>query len=49
MFTDVSVALLLHIQEILGSNLGPETHYPDLGFLWFYSVLPSKYDGSTVN
>jgi hypothetical protein len=32
MITNVAVewlALLLHIQEVLGSNLSPETGYPD--------------------
>jgi hypothetical protein len=29
-------ALLLYIQEVLHSNLGPETGYPEVlrGFLW---------------
>jgi hypothetical protein len=26
------LTLLLCIQEVLGSNLGPETSYPDCGF-----------------
>jgi hypothetical protein len=32
------LTLLLRIWEVLGSNLGPETGYPDLGFSWFSSV-----------
>jgi hypothetical protein len=30
---------LHHIREVPGSNLGPETGYPDLSFSWFASVL----------
>jgi hypothetical protein len=30
--------LLLHNREVPGSNLGPETGYPDRGFSWFSSV-----------
>jgi hypothetical protein len=32
-----SLTLLLRILEILASNLGPETGYPEF-FSWFYSV-----------
>jgi hypothetical protein len=31
------VALLLHIQEIIGLNLSPETHYPDMFFVVLHS------------
>jgi hypothetical protein len=31
---------LFRIREVPGSNLGPDTGYPDWGFSWFSSVLP---------
>jgi hypothetical protein len=34
------VAHLLRIKEALGSNLGHETRYPDLGSPLFLSVTP---------
>jgi hypothetical protein len=42
------LTLLLCIQEVLGSNLGPETGYPDCGFSWFSSVLTGKLWDSTL-
>jgi hypothetical protein len=36
------LALLLHIREVPGWNLGPESGYPDWGCLWFSSVPPRK-------
>jgi hypothetical protein len=30
--------VVLYICEALGSNLGPETGYPDQGFMQFFSV-----------
>jgi hypothetical protein len=38
-----SVALLLCIQEVPGSNIIPETGFYDLVFVWFYSVPPGEY------
>jgi hypothetical protein len=43
------LALLLRIREVPGSNLGPETDYPDWGFSWFSSVFPGKCRDSTLN
>jgi hypothetical protein len=34
-FKHHKTTLLLHIREVLGSNLGSVTGYPDRGFLWF--------------
>jgi hypothetical protein len=36
------LTLLLRIREVPGSNLDPETGYPDLGFSCFFSVSPGK-------
>jgi hypothetical protein len=36
--------LLLRVQKALGSNLGPETGYPDRGFSWFSSVPILSFD-----
>jgi hypothetical protein len=36
------LTFLLHIWEVLGSNLGPETSYPDWTFSYFFSVFPGK-------
>jgi hypothetical protein len=36
------LSLLLRIWYVVGSNLGPETGYPDRKGLWFSSVLPNK-------
>jgi hypothetical protein len=33
------LTLLLHIQEVPDSNLGPVTSYPDLGFCGFSQSL----------
>jgi len=33
------LTLLLRIQEVPGSNLGPETGYTDWGFSWFSQSL----------
>jgi hypothetical protein len=33
------LTLLLTVREAQGSNIGPETSYPDLGFSWFLSYL----------
>jgi hypothetical protein len=35
--------LLLRIQWVAGSNLGPETGYADLGFSWFFAVTPGEW------
>jgi hypothetical protein len=43
------LTLLLHIQEVLGSNHGPETDYPDRFFLWFSSVPPGKCQDNVFN
>jgi hypothetical protein len=43
------LALLLYIQEVLGSNLFSETGYPDWGFSWFSSVPPDKFRDITLN
>jgi hypothetical protein len=42
-------ALLLHIREFAGPNLGPKTGYPLKVFSWFSSVPPSKCRDSTLN
>jgi hypothetical protein len=39
---------LLHIQEVLGLNLSPETDYLIEDFLWFSSVYPDKCSASTT-
>jgi hypothetical protein len=31
------------IREVPGSNLSPDTGYPDLGFSWLFSVPPGKF------
>jgi hypothetical protein len=36
--------LLLHIEDVPGSNLGPETGHPDRPFVIFLS-LPGKFWG----
>jgi hypothetical protein len=36
------LALLLYVLEVLGSNLGLGTSYPNR-FSWFSSVSPGKY------
>jgi hypothetical protein len=44
-WTDVTakwLALLFHNWEVPVSNLGPETDYPDWGFLQSSSVPPGK-------
>jgi hypothetical protein len=44
----IDLALLLHhIQKILGSNLGPETDFLDLGFQWFSQPLQA-YAGTVL-
>jgi hypothetical protein len=42
------LTLLLHLQEVPGSNLGLETSYPDWGFSWISSVPPGKCQDSTL-
>jgi hypothetical protein len=37
------------IREVPGSNLGPETGYPDCVFSWFSSNPPGKYLDITIN
>jgi hypothetical protein len=39
----VELLPLLHIWEVLGSNLGPQTSYPDCRISWISSVRPSNY------
>jgi hypothetical protein len=34
--------LMVRIQELPDSNLGPEIDYPDSGLSWFASVLPGE-------
>jgi hypothetical protein len=41
--------LLLLIREVPGSNLCPNTSYPDRGVSWFYSAPPDKYQDSALN
>jgi hypothetical protein len=36
------LTLFLRISEVPGSNLDPETGYPDLRFSWFSSVPPGE-------
>jgi hypothetical protein len=36
------LTLLLHNQEVPGSNIGSETGYPDWGISWFFSVPPGN-------
>jgi hypothetical protein len=43
------LTLLLGIQEVPGSNLGPETGYPYWGFSWLFSVCPGKSRDSILN
>jgi hypothetical protein len=40
--------VLLHIWEVLGSNIIPETGYPER-FLWFFSDPPGKFRDITLN
>lgn len=52
MLFDIAVewlARLPRMQEVMGSNFGPETCYPGQGFFWFYSVPPGKYRYCTWN
>jgi hypothetical protein len=35
--------ILLRVREVPGSNLGPETGYPDLWFSWVSPVPPRKW------
>jgi hypothetical protein len=42
------LTLLLHIQEVPGWNLGPETAYLDWSFSYFFSVLPGEFRDSTL-
>jgi hypothetical protein len=44
-----AVMLLTCIKKILGSNLEPDTDYPDLCLSWFTSVLPGKCSESASN
>jgi len=37
------LALLVHIRDILGSNLDPETGHPHCGSPWFYLVPPFQF------
>jgi hypothetical protein len=39
---DELLTLLLHILEVLGSNLSPETGYPDRFFVVFLSPFGQK-------
>jgi hypothetical protein len=39
---------LLRIREVRGSNLDTQSGYPDQSFLWFSSVLPGKWQDSTL-
>jgi hypothetical protein len=36
------------IREVAGSNLSPDTSYPDWGCSWFSSVPPGEYQDSTL-
>jgi hypothetical protein len=42
------LTLLLPIQKLQGSNLGPETSYPDWGFSWYSSVPSGEFRDSTL-
>jgi hypothetical protein len=39
---------LLRIREVLGSNVGPETGYPDWACSWFYSFSPGEWRPSIL-
>jgi hypothetical protein len=43
------LAFLLHIRDISGWNLGPETDNPDWRSSWFSSIPPGKCWDSTLN
>jgi hypothetical protein len=43
------LTLLFSIREVTGSNLGPETGYPDWAFSCFFSVPPRKFWDSTLS
>jgi hypothetical protein len=43
------LTFLLRTREVPGSNLGPETGYPDWGISWLSSVPPGKCRNSPVN
>jgi hypothetical protein len=42
------LTLLLCIQEVPGSNLNPETGYPDWGFSWFSSIPTGECQDSAL-
>jgi hypothetical protein len=42
------LTLLLRIRKVSGKDLGPESGYPELGFLLYSSVPPSEWRDSTV-
>jgi hypothetical protein len=42
------LTFLLHIREVPGSNLNPETDCPDTSITSFSSVPPSKYRDSAL-
>jgi hypothetical protein len=42
------LTLLLRIREVPGSNLSPETAYPESGSWWFSSDPPGKYEDSAL-
>jgi hypothetical protein len=43
------LAILLCIRQVSGSNLSPETSYPDSGFSWFFKVPPPRSQDITTN
>jgi hypothetical protein len=43
------LTLLLRIREVPGSNLGPETGYPESGRSWFSSIPPDECRGNSKN
>jgi hypothetical protein len=45
----VWLALLIHILGNLGSDVGPETGYPNRGFSYFYLIFRHKCRGNTWN
>jgi hypothetical protein len=42
------ISLLLRIREVQGTNLGPETDYPDQGLSWFFSDSPGECRDNTL-
>jgi hypothetical protein len=43
------LTLQLHIQAVPDTKNSLETGYPDLGFLWFFLILPGRCWHNTLN